>query len=104
VAGEAQARAGVVSLGPDRIPDRPGSQNLRSLSNKATIRRRASVAACTADGGRQVVAMIADTGSDASAALHRRLGFTDAGRWVDTLLMQRDLTRTATCAPGSPGA
>ncbi len=46
--------------------------------------------------------MIADTGSDASAALHARFGFTEAGRltgvgrkhgrWVDTLLMQRDLT------------
>jgi hypothetical protein len=40
--------------------------------------------------------MIADTGSDVSAALHRRLGFTDAGRWVDPLLMQRDLPVIAT--------
>jgi phosphinothricin acetyltransferase len=65
---------------------------------------------CAAAGVRQVVAVIADTGSDASAALHRRMGFTDAGRlagvgrkhgrWVDTLLMQRDLT---TSAPGSRG-
>jgi len=68
--------------------------------------------ACVAAGVRQVVAVIADTGSDASAALHRRLGFSDAGRlagvghkhgrWVDTLLMQRDLTTSA--PPGSPGA
>lgn len=51
---------------------------------------------------RQVIAVIADTGSDASAALHRRFGFTPAGRltavghkhgrWIDTLLMQQDLT------------
>jgi phosphinothricin acetyltransferase len=70
----------------------------------------AVLAACVAAGVRQVVAVIADTGSDASAVLHRRLGFTDAGRlagvgrkhgrWVDTLLMQRDLT---TSAPGSAG-
>ncbi|MER7792170.1 hypothetical protein [Streptomyces sp. NPDC097640] len=48
-----------------------------------------------------MIAVIADTGSDASAALHRRFGFTDAGRltavgrkhdrWIDTLLMQRAL-------------
>jgi phosphinothricin acetyltransferase len=69
------------------------------------------LARCEAAGVRQVVAVIADTGSDASAALHRRMGFTDAGRlagvgrkhgrWVDTLLMQRDLTTSA--PPGTPG-
>jgi L-amino acid N-acyltransferase YncA len=56
---------------------------------------------CEQAGARQVIAVIADTGSDASAALHRRLGFTPAGRlrrvgykhgrWIDTLLMQREL-------------
>lgn len=56
----------------------------------------------TAAGCRQMVAVIADTGSTASAALHRRLGFVDVGRlhavglkhgrWIDTQLMQRDLT------------
>jgi phosphinothricin acetyltransferase len=56
---------------------------------------------CEAAGVRQVVAVIADTGSDASAALHRRLGFAQVGRltavgrkhgrWVDTVLMQRAL-------------
>ena len=54
-----------------------------------------------AAGARQVIAVIADTGSDASAALHRRFGFTQAGllsgvgrkhgRWIDTLLMQKEL-------------
>jgi L-amino acid N-acyltransferase YncA len=53
-------------------------------------------------GMRKMIAVIADTGSDASAALHRRFGFTDAGRltavgrkhgrWIDTLLMQRPLS------------
>jgi L-amino acid N-acyltransferase YncA len=61
----------------------------------------ALLAGCTAAGARQVIAVIADTGSDASAALHRRFGFTPAGllagvgrkhgRWIDTLLMQKDL-------------
>ncbi|WP_433222258.1 N-acetyltransferase family protein [Dactylosporangium sp. CS-047395] len=56
---------------------------------------------CPKAGVRQVIAVIADTGSDASAALHRRLGFTEAGRltgvgrkhgrWIDTVLMQRAL-------------
>ena len=59
------------------------------------------LAGCAAAGARQVIAVIADTGSDASAALHRRFGFTEAGllcgvgrkhgRWIDTLLMQKEL-------------
>ena len=59
------------------------------------------LAGCAVAGARQVIAVIADTGSDASAALHRRLGFTQAGllsgvgrkhgRWIDTLLMQKEL-------------
>ncbi|MFI0775459.1 GNAT family N-acetyltransferase [Streptomyces sp. NPDC021212] len=62
-------------------------------------------------GKRQMIAVIADTGSDgtgdatgsdASTALHRRFGFTDTGRltavghkhgrWVDTVLLQRPLS------------
>jgi L-amino acid N-acyltransferase YncA len=60
------------------------------------------LAGCADAGARQVIAVIADTGSDASAALHRRFGFAEAGRlsgvgrkhgrWIDTVLMQRDLT------------
>jgi L-amino acid N-acyltransferase YncA len=59
--------------------------------------------ACAAgDDVRQVIAVIADSGSDASEKLHAKLGFTHAGRltgvghkhgrWIDTVLMQRDLT------------
>ena len=54
--------------------------------------------ACADAGARQV---IADTGSDASVALRRRFGFAHAGRfsgvgrkhgrWIDTVLMQREL-------------
>lgn len=61
----------------------------------------ALLAGCEQAGARQVIAVIADTGSDASAALHRRFGFTQAGRltgvgrkqgqWIDTVLMQREL-------------
>jgi L-amino acid N-acyltransferase YncA len=61
----------------------------------------ALLARCADAGVRQVIAVIADTGTDASAALHRRFGFTQAGRltgvgrkhgrWIDTVLMQREL-------------
>ncbi len=56
---------------------------------------------CSAIGVRQMLAVIVDTGGDASEALHRRLGFTEVGRltgvgykhgrWLDTVLMQRAL-------------
>jgi phosphinothricin acetyltransferase len=78
----------------------------------------ALVDAATAAGCRQMIAVIADTGSPASAAVHRRLGFVDAGRlravghkhgrWIDTQFMQRDLTphgdgAQAPTAPNAPG-
>jgi L-amino acid N-acyltransferase YncA len=62
------------------------------------------LARCGKSGARQMIAVIADSGSDASAALHTRFGFTHVGRltgvgykhgrWVDTVLMQRDLVST----------
>lgn len=57
---------------------------------------------CARAGVRQVIAVVADTGDPTSAALHHACGFVDAGRlravgykhgrWIDTLLLQRDLT------------
>jgi phosphinothricin acetyltransferase len=62
---------------------------------------KALLTACRRTALRQLVAVIADSGSDASAALHRRFGFAEAGRltnvgfkhdrWIDTVLMQRTL-------------
>jgi L-amino acid N-acyltransferase YncA len=59
------------------------------------------LARCAQAGARQVIAVIAGAGDGPSAALHRRFGFTDAGRlvnvgfkhgrWLDTLLLQREL-------------
>jgi L-amino acid N-acyltransferase YncA len=56
---------------------------------------------CEALGLRQVVAMIGDSGNTGSIALHAASGFRFAGvlratgwkfdRWLDTVLMQRDL-------------
>jgi phosphinothricin acetyltransferase len=64
----------------------------------------ALLARCAQADVRQVVAVTADDGhvNGASVALHRSFGFTYAGRltgvgrkhgrWIDTVLMQRDLT------------
>ncbi|SEC96663.1 phosphinothricin acetyltransferase [Amycolatopsis tolypomycina] len=56
---------------------------------------------CAEAGARQAIAVIVDSGNPASRNLHRAAGFTDAGvlrrvgfkqdRWLDTVLMQRDL-------------
>ncbi|ODQ90587.1 GNAT family N-acetyltransferase [Mycolicibacterium flavescens] len=55
---------------------------------------------CAQAGIRQVIAVIVDDGAD-SAALHRKRGFSEAGRlravgfkhdrWLDTVLLQRSL-------------
>ncbi|SDY68059.1 phosphinothricin acetyltransferase [Micromonospora pattaloongensis] len=65
---------------------------------------------CGAAGARQVIAVITDSGDPGSLTLHRRLGFVDAGRltavgfkhgrWIDTLLLQRDLTDATADGPG----
>jgi phosphinothricin acetyltransferase len=65
---------------------------------------------CADAGARQVIAVIADSGESASAALHRGCGFTHAGRlaevgfkhgrWVDTVLMQRELGTAALTGTG----
>ncbi len=59
------------------------------------------LAACTAGGGRQMVAVIGDSANAASIGLHERLGFRRVGTlrsvgykfggWVDSVLMQREL-------------
>ena len=61
----------------------------------------ALIARCEGGPWRQMVAVIGDSGNQASIALHARLGFRHAGtlegvgfklgRWVDSVLMQRPL-------------
>lgn len=56
---------------------------------------------CGEAGARQAIAVVVDSGSPASLKLHRAAGFTEAGvlrrvgfkhdRWLDTLLLQREL-------------
>ncbi|MGI8563938.1 MAG: GNAT family N-acetyltransferase [Candidatus Dormibacter sp.] len=71
----------------------------RGLGGRLLARLLAEAATA---GARQVVAVIADTGEPASMSLHRRAGFREAGRlhgvgykfgrWIDTTLMQLDLS------------
>ena len=58
--------------------------------------------AARAAGARQVIAVVADGGDGSSTRLHEAFGFVEAGRlravgfkhgrWLDTLLLQADLT------------
>ena len=62
---------------------------------------QALIAACEATGRRQMIAVIGDSGHEASIRLHQALGFVHVGvlrgvgykhdRWLDTVLMQRTL-------------
>ena len=59
------------------------------------------LARAKAAGVKEVVAVIADRGADASIALHKRFGFKEIGhmgkvgfkfgRWLGTVLMQKSL-------------
>ncbi|HEX9491458.1 MAG TPA: GNAT family N-acetyltransferase [Stellaceae bacterium] len=69
----------------------------------------ALVTRCTEAGYRQMVAVIGDSGNAGSVALHERLGFRRVGllpaigfkhgRWVDSVLMQRELGKGAATLP-----
>ena len=67
------------------------------------------IARCEKGPWRQMLAVIGNSGNEGSIALHRRMGFADAGtftsvgfklgRWVDTVLMQRSLGAGDTTLP-----
>jgi L-amino acid N-acyltransferase YncA len=64
---------------------------------------------CTEAGYRQMVAVIGDSGNAGSIAVHERMGFRRVGllpaigfkhgRWVDSILMQRELGEGAATLP-----
>lgn len=74
---------------------------------------RALVAECEALGLRRLLAVIGDGGNAGSIALHRACGFVPAGvlpavgwkhgRWLDVVLMQRDLNGGGAAPPDAPG-
>lgn len=76
-------------------PGRTGRGTGRVLLGELLDRARTA-------GARQVIAVVADGGDPSSVRLHAALGFTEAGRlravgfkqgrWLDTLLLQADLT------------
>lgn len=61
----------------------------------------ALIAACEAQGIREMVAVISDKGAEASVALHEKLGFVEVGRmgrvghkfgrWLGTIYLQKSL-------------
>ena len=71
------------------------------------------IAACTAMGLRQMVAVIGDSANAGSIGLHRAMGFAPVGtfsaighkhgRWVDVVMMQRALNAGAATAPDAAG-
>lgn len=73
----------------------------------------AIIAACEALGVRQLIAVVGDSGNEASLALHRSLGFEQTGigrsvgfkhgRWVDIVQLQKPLNGGDTNAPDAPG-
>ena len=83
--------------------DRPG-QGIGSALLAALIER------CTALGYRQMIAVIGDSGNEASIGLHARHGFMPAGvmrsigfklgRWVDSVMMVRPLGDGNRTLPG----
>jgi L-amino acid N-acyltransferase YncA len=70
------------------------------------------IAECESIGLRQMIAVIGDSANTPSIALHRALGFADAGvqravglkfgRWLDTVTMQRALGEGGASIPPSP--
>ncbi|MDT0277341.1 GNAT family N-acetyltransferase [Blastococcus goldschmidtiae] len=76
-------------------PGRTGRGAGRALLSAVLDRARAA-------GARQVIAVVADGGDPSSVRLHAALGFVEVGRlravgfkhgrWLDTLLLQADLT------------
>lgn len=69
----------------------------------------ALIAACEAAGRRQVIAVIGDSANTASIRLHAKFGFARVGllpavgwkfgRWVDSVLMQRELGAGSSAPP-----
>jgi len=74
----------------------------------------ALVERCTSLGYRQMIAVIGDSGNDASIGLHEAMGFVRAGvlrsvgykrgRWIDCILMQRALGEGDATPPRKRGS
>lgn len=104
-AGPYRARPAYRHTVEDSVYLAPGAQ--RRGIGRALLQRL--IAACTARGDRQMVAVIGDAANTPSIALHARAGFVEAGRladvgrkferWLDIVLMQRSLGDGASSPP-----
>jgi L-amino acid N-acyltransferase YncA len=73
----------------------------------------ATIDACEAMGLRRMLAFIGDSGNAGSIGVHRSCGFRHAGvlegvgfkagRWLDVVVMERDLAGDPGAAPTTPG-
>jgi phosphinothricin acetyltransferase len=73
----------------------------------------ALIEACEKQGYRRMIAVIGDSANHASIGLHRKAGFSEAGRlpavgfkfgrWVDSILMQRPLGEGSASLPETQG-
>ena len=76
-----------------------------------TLLLGALIAACGQRGYRQMIAVVGDSGSVSSIRLHERHGFSQIGtlrsvgykhgRWLDSVLLQRELGRGGSAPPSS---
>ncbi|GJE15998.1 GNAT family N-acetyltransferase [Methylobacterium marchantiae] len=79
-----------------------------------TLLLEALIRACERHGFRQMIAVVGDSTNRASIRLHERQGFRRVGtleavgfkhgRWLDVVLLQRNLGEGASSVPGAQGA
>jgi len=77
-----------------------------------TVLMRELLERAEAAGVKEVIAVIADKGAEASIALHQRFGFEQTGamgrvgfkfgRWLGVVMMQKSLTRRSRSRSGTP--
>jgi phosphinothricin acetyltransferase len=104
-AGAYRPRPGYGNTVEDSVYVAPAAQG-RGVGRALLV---ALIDRCTADGFRQMIAVIGDVTNTASIRLHRSLGFAPVGtfaavgwkhgRWIDSVLMQRPLGLGATTPP-----
>lgn len=92
-----------IYIAPDAVGRGVGKALLQALIER-----------CTAQGLRQMLAVIGDSANAASIAVHGGCGFDHVGvmkavgrkfdRWVDVVMMQRALGLGASAPPGKPTA
>lgn len=107
-AGHYRPRAAYANTVENSVYLRPGAIGRRIGERLLS----ALIDACTACGLRQMVAVVGDSANHASIRLHEKLGFRRVGvltnvgfkhgRWLDSVLLQRELGQGARRPPERP--